>query len=130
MNSIRHTWMNAIPIIPIVYLDKTVARTVSGKLVTFSHQIGILTNVPELPNVDEEPFKVTLNPNPVRDRLTITTDYEKGRTGVHIINAQGIDVRRFSMQGTATIDVSDLPAGVYTVQILGGKMVTRKFIKN
>ena len=103
---------------------------VSGKLVTFSHQIGILTDVPELPNVDEDPFKVTLTPNPVRDRLTITTDYEKGRTGVHIINAQGIDVRRFSMQGTTTIDVSDLPAGVYTIQILGGKMVTRKFVKN
>ncbi len=103
---------------------------VSGKLVTFSHNIGALTNVPELPDVDADPFNVTLTPNPVKDRLTITTDYEKGRTGVHILNAQGVDVRRFSMEGTATVDMSDLPAGVYFVQILGGKMVTRKIVKN
>ena len=103
---------------------------VSGKLVTYSHNIGALTNVPESPDVDADPFNVTLTPNPVKDRLTITTDYDKGRTGVHIINAQGVDVRRFSMNGTATIDMSDLPAGVYTVQILGGKMITKKIVKN
>ena len=104
---------------------------VSGKLVTYSHSSTIvITDVAERPDVNEEPFHVTLTPNPVKDRLTITTDYEKGRTGVHIINAHGADVRRFSMQGTATVDMSDLPAGIYFVQILGGKMVTKKIIKN
>ena len=104
---------------------------VSGKLVTYSHHSNIVvTNVTERPDADAEPFHVTLTPNPVEDHLTITTDYDKGRTGVHIINAQGVKVRGFNMQGTVTIDMSDLPAGVYFVQMLGGKMITRKIIKN
>ena len=102
---------------------------VSGKLVTFSHSTSIITDVPELPDVDEDPFTVTLTPNPVNDRLTITTNYEKGRCGVHIINAQGVEVRRFSMERSALIDMSDLPSGIYFVQILGGQMVTKKLIK-
>ena len=34
------------------------------------------------------------------------------------------------MMESETIDMSDLPAGVYAVQVLGGKMVTRKIVKN
>jgi hypothetical protein len=45
---------------------------------------------------------------------------------VHILNAQGVEVRGFSMNGTATIDVSDLPSGLYLVNIIGGKVVTKK----
>ena len=104
---------------------------VSGKIVTYSHRSEIVvTEVTERPDADEEPFQVTLTPNPVNNTLTITTDYDKGRTGVHILNAQGVKVRGFNMLGTATVDMSDLPAGVYFVQVLGGKMVTRKVIKN
>ena len=103
---------------------------VSGKLVTYSHNSEVaVTEVTERPDTDAEPFHVTLSPNPVEDYLTITTDYDKGRTGVHILNAQGMKVRGFNMQGTVTIDMSDLPAGVYFVQILGGQMVTKKIIK-
>ena len=103
---------------------------VSGKLVTYSHNSEVVvTEVTERPDVDAEPFHVTLSPNPVENHLTITTDYDKGRTGVHILNAQGVKVRGFNMQGTVTIDMSDLPAGVYFVQILGGQMVTKKIIK-
>ena len=101
---------------------------VSGKLVTYSHNTDILMEVPEQPNVDEEPFQVTITPNPARNNMTITTDYELGRVGVHIINAQGVQVRGFSMKGSTTIDVSDLPAGLYFVHIVGGKVVTRKVI--
>ena len=102
---------------------------VSGKLVTYSHNSEIITEVPALPNADQDPFEVTLSPNPVRDRLTIKTDYKKGRVGVHIINAQGVIVRNFNMIDSAVIDMSDLPSGIYVVQILGGKLVTRKIIK-
>ena len=102
---------------------------VSGKLVTYSHNTDVLTKVGEIPDVDADPFTVILTPNPVKDRLTVTTNYDKGRAGVRIINAQGVHVKAFSVEGTATIDVSDLPAGVYFVQVLGGKMVTKKLIK-
>ena len=101
---------------------------VSGKLGTYRHNTALTTDVPQLIDADDDSFQVTLSPNPVKDRLTITTDYTKGRTGVHIINAQGVIVRNFNMIGSTTIDVSDLPAGFYVVQVLGGKMVTKKVI--
>ncbi len=99
---------------------------VSGKLVTYSHNTDILTEVPELPDVDAEPFQVSITPNPARGQMTITTDYEKGKVSVHIINAIGQQVRGFSMEGSTTVDVSDLPSGMYLVHVVGGKVVTRK----
>ena len=101
---------------------------VSGKLVTYSHNTDILTEVPELPDVDAEPFQVSITPNPARGQMTITTDYEKGKVSVHIINAIGQQVRGFSMEGSTTVDVSDLPSGMYLVHVVGGKVVTRKVV--
>ena len=97
-------------------------------MVTYSHYTDILTDVPELPNVDEEPFQVTITPNPAKDQLTITTDYDKGKASVVIINPQGVKVRGFSVKDSATINVSDLPSGVYFVHVIGGKVVTRKIV--
>ena len=100
---------------------------VSGKLVTYSHNSDIITEVPELPDVDADPFQLTITPNPAKDNLTITTDYDKGAS-VLIINPQGVKVRGFSMRGSATVNVSDLPSGVYFVHVIGGKVVTRKVV--
>ena len=55
-------------------------------------------------------------------------EYEQGRMSVHILNAQGMEVRGFSMSGSTTIDVSDLPAGIYFVNVIGGQVVTKKII--
>ena len=93
---------------------------------TYSHNTDILTEVPELPNVDVEPFQVIIAPNPARGQMNITTDYDKGKASVVIINSQGVKVRGFSMNGSATIDVSDLPSGLYFVHVIGGQVVTRK----
>ncbi len=101
---------------------------VSGKVVTYSHYTDILTEVPEQPDVDADPFTVTITPNPAKDNLTITTDYEKGRASVVFISPQGAKVRGFSMQGSTTVDVSDLPSGIYFVHVIGGKVVTRKVV--
>ena len=95
-------------------------------MVTYSHNTDILTEVPEQPNVDEEPFQVSITPNPARGQMTIKTDYEKGRVSVVMINSQGVKVKGFSIDGQRTIDVSDLPSGLYFVHIIGGKVVTRK----
>ena len=86
-------------------------------------------DVTTFPDVDADPFTVKLTPNPVKDILTITTDYDKGNVGVQIINAQGVIVRKFNMEGTATVDMSHLPTGVYMVQVLGGKLITKKIVK-
>ena len=101
---------------------------VSGKLVTYSHNTDILLDVEERPNVEADAFKATVTPNPANDRLTLTSDYEKGRTSVRIINAQGAIVRAFSMEGSTTIDVSDLPSGIYLVHFIGGQVVTKKVV--
>ena len=101
---------------------------VSGKLVTYSHNTDILMEVPEQPDIDAEPFQVTVTPNPARNSLTIATDYEQGKASVVIINSQGVKVKGFSVDGQRTIDVSDLPSGLYFVHIIGGKIVTRKVV--
>ncbi|MBR5912574.1 MAG: T9SS type A sorting domain-containing protein [Bacteroidales bacterium] len=107
--------------------DNPILR-VSGKLVTYSHLTNILLNTSEHPDVDAEPFNVAITPNPVKNNMTITTDYEQGRVSVHILNAQGVEVRGFSMKGSATIDMSDLPSGLYFVNVIGGKVVTKKVV--
>ena len=100
---------------------------VSGKLVTYSHHTDILvTDVQERPDVDAEPFQVNITPNPARGQMTISTDYDKGSASVRIINSQGQQVRQFSVKGASTIDVSDLPSGMYFVHVIGGKVVTKK----
>ena len=101
---------------------------VSGKLVTYSHHTDILMSAPEWPDVNKDPFQVNITPNPAKDVLTITSDYDKGFVTVKIFNAQGVQVRNFSMKDSATINVSDLPAGIYVVNVIGGQVVTKKVI--
>jgi len=101
---------------------------VSGKLVTYTNQTGTILSAPTYPDAEEEPFNVNITPNPARNTMTIATDYELGRISVHILNAQGVEVRGFNLEGTKTIDVSDLPAGVYFVNLIGGIVVTRKVV--
>ena len=97
---------------------------VAGKVITYSNDENILVSVhPELP---EEAFAAMIYPNPARHQMTITTNYEQGKLCVHILNAQGVEVRSFVMDKYATIDVSDLPAGLYFVNIIGGKVITKK----
>ena len=107
--------------------DNPILR-VSGKFVTYSNNTDILLNVPTYPDVNEDPFTVNITPNPVKDNMTITTDYTLGRISVHILNAQGVEVKGFNMKESATIDMSDLPAGLYFVNLIGGKVVTKKVV--
>jgi len=101
---------------------------VSGKLVTYTNQSTTILSAPAYPDAEEEPFSVNITPNPARNTMTISTDYEFGRISVHILNTQGVEVRGFNLEGTKTIDVSNLPSGIYFVNLIGGKVVTRKVI--
>ena len=108
--------------------DNPILR-VSGMVVSRSNNTGVLVGVKAYPDIEKDPFTLELLPNPAKDRLTIRTDYELGKMSVHIQNAYGVEVRGFVMDKQATIDVCDLPAGVYFVSVIGGKVVTKKFIK-
>ncbi len=107
--------------------DNPILR-VSGMVVSLSNSDGVLVNVKEYVDFEKDPFTVTISPNPVKHQMTIATDYELGKLCVHIMNAQGQEVRGFVMDKQTTIDVSDLPAGLYFVNVIGGKVVTQKVI--
>lgn len=97
-------------------------------VVSRSNSDGVLVDVKEYVDFEKDPFTVTISPNPVKHQMTIATDYELGKLCVHIMNAQGQEVRGFVIDKQATIDVSDLPAGLYFVSVIGGKVVTQKVI--
>ncbi len=97
-------------------------------VVSRSNSEGTLVGIKEYVDFEKDPFTVTISPNPVKGQMTIATDYEQGKLCVHIVNAQGVEVRGFVMDKQTTIDVSDLPAGLYFVSVIGGKVVTQKVI--
>ena len=109
--------------------DNPILR-VSGMMVSRSNNSGTLVGVHEHVDVEADPFTLELVPNPAKDLLTLRTDYELGRMSVHILNAYGVEVRGFVMEREATIDVSGLAPGIYYVNVIGGKVVTKKFVKN
>ena len=106
--------------------DNPILR-VSGKVLSYSNDGTVLTQVHALKQ--PAPFEVQLFPNPVANRLTIRTDYDKGAVSVLILNMQGQEMTHFNMVGEHTLDVSTWAPGVYVVKLLGGTVVTRKVIK-
>ena len=105
--------------------DNPVLR-ISGKVISLSNNVEILTDVPAI--VEKEPFNVNIFPNPAKSTLNFSSDYEYGKLSVLIINAQGQEVRRFTFDGSRSIDVSDLASGVYFVKILGNTLQTKKIV--
>ena len=107
--------------------DNPILR-VSGMVVSRSNSEGTLLDIKEYVDFEKDPFTVSISPNPVKSQMTIATDYELGKLSVHIINAQGVEVRGFVMDKQTTINVSDLPSGLYFVSVIGGKVVTKKVV--
>ena len=105
--------------------DNPVLR-VAGKVVTFSDDENLLVSVHE---AHAEPaFAAEIYPNPAMGQFTLRTNYDKGAVSVMMLNMQGQLVKFFTVEGQRTIDVSQLPKGVYTLQMLGGSVVTRKLV--
>ena len=105
--------------------DNPVLR-VPGKVVSFSNDEDLLVSVHE---AHAEPaFSAEIYPNPAKGQFTLRTDYDKGAVSVMMLNMQGQMVMFFTVEGQRTIDVSRLPAGVYTLQMLGGSVVTEKLV--
>ena len=106
--------------------DNPVFR-VSGKVVSYSNDVNTIIEVPTLLD-HTAPFDVTLTPNPANDVLRLTTDYDKGKVSVHILNIHGQEVRNFVFSGSTTINISDLAPGMYFVNVLGGQLITKKLV--
>ena len=99
---------------------------VSGKVVSYSNDENVFTEVHQV--TSEPPFTTQVYPNPAKGQVTISTDYEYGAVSVMMLNAMGQMVMYFTVDGERTIDVSALPAGIYTLQFLGGRLVTEKLV--
>ena len=99
---------------------------VSGKVVSYSNDEHMLTEVHQ--TLSEPPFTVRIYPNPAQNQVTLSTDYEHGAVSVMMLNVLGQMVMYFTVEGERTVDVSALPAGVYTLQLLGGRLVTEKLV--
>ena len=101
---------------------------VSGKVVSYSNDENMFTGVHQ--NMAQPAFEAEVYPNPANGQVTIRTDYDKGAVSVMMLNMTGQMEMYFTVDGERTIDVSRLPAGVYTLQMLGGSVITKKLIVN
>ena len=99
---------------------------VSGKVITYSNNENVFTGIHQ--TVAAPAFEAKVYPNPAQGQVTISTNYEHGTVSVMMLNAMGQMVMYFTVDGERTIDVSRLPAGVYTLQMLGGSVVTEKVV--
>ena len=110
--------------------DNPILR-VSGKVVSYTNDVNAIIEASTFwENLVEHKasFEVGLFPNPSTDVLRLTTDYDKGKVSVHIVNIQGYEVRNFVFSGSTTIDISDLAPGMYFVNVIGGEVVTKKLV--
>ena len=101
---------------------------VSGKVISYSNDEYLFTGIHQ--NVTKPAFESEVYPNPANGRVTIRTDYDKGTVSVMMLNMMGQMVMYFTVDGERSIDVSHLPSGVYTLQMLGGSVISRKLIVN
>ena len=105
--------------------DNPILR-VAGKVVSFSNDEDMFLGVK--PIETSPAFEASIYPNPAKHQLTISTDYEKGAVSVLVLNMMGQEVMYFTVEGQRTLDVSNLPAGIYTFKMLGGSVVTQKVV--
>ena len=117
--------VNGVTCIDCAAPDNPILK-VSGKIVSYSNDENVLTNVHQA--TPQPSFTALVYPNPAKGQVTISTDYEHGAVSVMMLNAMGQIVMYFTVDGEHTIDVSHLPAGIYTLQMLGGTLVTKKLV--
>jgi len=86
------------------------------------------TNVVAIQTMDVKRFEIS--PNPVRDKLTLTTDIENGK--VKLMDISSRVVLSVDLTLNQEIDVAALPAGVYFIQITDewGRSFSERLIKH
>ena len=107
--------------------DNPVLR-VSGKVISYSNNVNILDGGQVDLQENLYDYNVNIFPNPASSTLNFSSDYENGKLSVLILNAQGQEVRKFAFSGSRSINVSDLPGGIYFVKVLGKTMQTQKIV--
>ncbi len=83
---------------------------------------------------ESEGIKLTIYPNPAEDLLFVSVSKSIENATVSIIDQQGRNVlivnKNFSSNNFESLAVSQLPSGVYTLQVIENKNIyVFKFIK-
>lgn len=110
------------------YLTLNLTSGSTSKNVTFLMSKGTPASVGTVTkNIDD----VQLYPNPARNNVNVVFDANAGVKYIAIYNIIGKQVSNFRINGgSAQLDVSDVPAGVYFVRLLDAQnrvLATRKF---
>lgn len=93
---------------------------VTNGTVTSTVTIRLEINTVGIDNVAEE-LRTVAYPNPVQGAFAIRYAVEQPAT-LAIVDMQGRTVRSIPVMGNGSVNVSDLPAGLYAYGIAGGKM--------
>jgi hypothetical protein len=109
--------------IGLISFTITEQNSFNGFVVTNSYQSDCFTvGVPTQDQPDND--KMIFNPNPSKDKITISSSAITGNTQLSIFNVNGEKVIEMQLTYTETqIDISTLPRGVYFVKLQNEKMV-------
>jgi hypothetical protein len=75
--------------------------------------------------------QISIYPNPAISKINITLNQYNDKVTLTIINSNGhVQLSHIFIECSTEIDISNLPAGVYFLQVVSDNRVnTRKFIK-
>ncbi|MTB50609.1 reprolysin-like metallopeptidase [Lewinella sp. W8] len=109
-----------------------VVTTPDGGYLPVTYHDILITEDAVVSNEERNPLAASLRvfPNPVNDQLNVRWDTEEARTLSVILfdlNGRALSVQRIPSQtGTATVDTSQLPGGVYLLRVDGA---VRRIVK-
>lgn len=89
----------------------------------------------EMIGIDEKPSKLdafSISPNPTKGQLTINPSYDDIEYDLSLINISGQEVLSIDRNsGTQTLQVYDIPRGIYVLKIMSEKeLLTERIILN
>ena len=106
-----------------------VSNTLATELILESHDV--IVNVSGVGIIDNDITDFRIYPNPVKDKLCIQKALTSETTHITIFNTSGMIVRNIDSRSEhIQLNVSDLPSGIYLINIIqNGEALSKKFIK-
>lgn len=100
-------------------------------LIVVNIPVSVLGLDPEKPNENGAIENVLLYPNPAKDWVQISIDFDQLKSiTLHDVHGRQMQVETKIIDGKLSLNVSDLPAGVYIFSISDGtRSIQKKFIR-
>lgn len=74
--------------------------------------------ITSIPKITDNEFSINVYPNPFTDKLVIEAPFLMKNTNVKLVNLRGQElINRQITEKTTTLEISDLPPGVFIVQL-------------